>query len=137
MYFYEAIQKCDINELVSYFLKLCKNSPDINHTEKCIRSALSDMKSIQAIKSEHEIIKIERVQTEDEEYDAVFMLDKETDTKFGLEINPWKYTLGYSVDEISLSDYGYEKYVSLVLWEMTWFGYDEKTIQTHVKSWES
>ena len=59
MYFYEAIQKCDINELVSYFLKLCKNSPDINHTEKCIRSALSDMKSIQAIKSEHEIIKIE------------------------------------------------------------------------------
>lgn len=136
MYFYEVIKNCDIDEVVYYFLKLCDNSPDIKRTEKCIRCAISDMKSIQAVKSEYEVIKIERTQTESEEYDIVHMLDKTTDIKYGLEINPWKYTLGYSVDENSLSNYGYEKYASLVLWEMTWFGYDEATIQAHEKTWE-
>ena len=137
MYFYEVVKKCDIDELVCCFLNLCTNSPDIDLTEKCIRSAISDMTSIRAIKSKNEIIIIERVQTENEDYDNVYMLDKETDIKYGLEINPWKHTLGFSVDENNLSDYGYEKYASLVLWEMTWFGYDEDTIQTHVKSWET
>lgn len=137
MYFYEVIKNCDIDEVVYYFLKLCENSTDIKQTEKCIRCAISDMKNIQAVKSKYEVIKIERIQTESEEYDIVHMLDKTTDVKYGLEINPWKYTLGYSVDENSLSNYGYEKYVSLVLWEMTWFGYDEATIQAHVKKWET
>ena len=55
---------------------------------------------------------------------------------FGLEANPWANTLGYKVDECSLSFYGYEKFVAFVLWEMTWLGYDEKTIQEKVESWD-
>ena len=136
MYFYEVIEKCDIEEVVSCFLKMCTNSPDIEHTEQCIRHAIADINAIEPVKSDSEVIQIERVQTDEEEYDAVHMFDEASDTKYGLEINPWKYTLGYTVDEKSLSEYGYEKFVSLALWEMTWFGYDEKTIQDHVKSWD-
>ena len=33
MYFYEVIEKCDIEEAVRCFLKMCVNSPDIEHTE--------------------------------------------------------------------------------------------------------
>jgi hypothetical protein len=40
------------------------------------------------------------------------------------------------VDESSLSFYGYEKYAALVLWEMTWFGFDEETIQERMKTWD-
>ena len=134
MYFYEVIEKCDIEETVHYFLKMCVNSPDIEHTEQCVRHAIADIKAIEAVKSGSEVIQIEKVKTDEEEYEAVHMFDEASDTKYGLEINPWKYTLGYTVDEKSLSEYGYEKFVSLVLWEMTWFGYDEKTIQDHMKS---
>jgi hypothetical protein len=136
MYFYEVIEKCDIEEAVRCFLKMCVNSPDIEHTEQCIRHAIADIKAIETVKSDSEVIQIERVKTDEEEYDAVHMVDEASDTKYGLEVNPWKYTLGYTVDEKSLSGYGDEKFVSLVLWEMTWFGYDEKTIQDHVKSWD-
>ncbi len=137
MYFYETIEHCDINKVVSNFLELCVNSPDLNRTEQCIRSTISELKNIEAIKSDSEILEIKRVSEEDEEFDDVHMIDTTDNTKYGLEINPWKYTLGYTVDERSLSDYGYEKFVSLLLWEMTWFGYDEETIQNHVKSWET
>ena len=33
----------------------------------------------------------------------------------------------------SLSDYGNEKFTTLILWEITWFGYDEQTIQDRLK----
>lgn len=38
------------------------------------------------------------------------------------------------MDEKSLSDYGNEKFITLILWEKTWFGYDEKKIQERLKS---
>jgi len=136
MYFFEVIEKCDLDRAVGLFLELCVNSPDIRHTEQCIRHALAEMKHMEAVRSDSEVIEISRIRTETEEYDAVRMLDRTTNIKYGLEINPWKDTLGYCVDESSLAEYGYEKFVSLVLWEMTWFGYDEDAIQEHVKSWD-
>lgn len=136
MYFYEVIEKCDIEKTICYFLDMCVNSPDIKHTEQCIRNAITDIKNIEAIKSDEEVIMIDRVQTEKEKFDAVFMIDKTTNIKYGLEINPWKNTLGYTVDGKSLSENGYEKFASLVLWEMTWFGYDEETIGEHIKTWD-
>ena len=48
---------------------------------------------------------------------------------YSLEANPCAKTIGYIVDEKSLSIYGNERFATLVLWEMTWFGYDEETIQ--------
>ena len=48
---------------------------------------------------------------------------------YSLEANPCAKTIGYIVDEKSLSIYGNERFATLVLWEMTWFGYDEETIR--------
>lgn len=70
---------------------------------------------------------------EDEEYDAVCLLDITGKGVYSVEANSWAKTIGYIVDEGS---YGNEKFATLVLWEMTWFGYDEKTIQEKIQSWE-
>ncbi len=47
-----------------------------------------------------------------------------------------KLTLGYLVDSSSVSEYGKEKFAVLVLWDMTWFGYDDEKIQAEVMSWK-
>ena len=73
---------------------------------------------------------------EDKEFDVVCLLDINENEIYSVEANPWAKTIGYIVDEESLSVYGYEKFAALVLWEMTWFGYDEKTIQKEIQSWE-
>ena len=83
MYFYEVIEKCDIEEAVRCFLKMCVNSPDIEHTEQCVRHAITDIKAIEAVKSDSEVIQIERVKTDEEEYDAVHMFDEASDTNTG------------------------------------------------------
>ena len=139
MYFYELLNQCDIEFAISLFLEMCVNSPDIKHTEEAVRSAVADMKKLEAKKSDCEILGIERIESldeDDEDYDAAYMYNTNENIKYGFEVAPWDWTLGYMVDETSLSLHGSERFVALVLWEMTWFGYDEETIQEHIKSWE-
>jgi len=136
MYFYEVIEKCDRQSLVNEFLMLCENSPDIKLTEKRFRNTIMSVSDIEANISDTQIIIIKKIQTDTEIYDRVYLFDLSEKMEYGLELNPWSNTLGCLVDESSLYFYGYEKYVALVLWEMTWFGFDEETIQERVKSWD-
>ena len=56
---------------------------------------------------------------------------------FGIEITPWKEVLGWIVDADTLLIYSKEVFTAAVLWEITWFGYDETIIQKKVESWNS
>ena len=49
------------------------------------------------------------------------------DCTFLLRVDQKKY------DDKEIENYEREYFVSLVLWEMTWFGYDEETIQNRWK----
>ena len=137
MYFYEVIKECDIELVIREFLLLCDASPDIKHTEKLIRNAIMSLYEMEAKTSDKRIIIIEKVTQNEifDEYDRVYVLDTSDNTAYGLEITRWSDTLGYKVDDNSLLFYGYEKLTALVLWEITWFGYDEATIQERVRSW--
>lgn len=134
MYFYEVIEKCDLELVVREFLTFCDNAPDIKATEQAIRNAIMTLDRMEPVISNTGILYAARV--EDEEYDAVHLFDTAEDEVYGVEANPWAETIGYIVDEKSLSVYGNEKFAALVLWEMTWFGYDEETIQEEINSWE-
>ncbi len=136
MHFYEVIEKCDRQSLVNEFLMLCENSPDIKLTEKRFRNTIMSVSDIEANTSDTQVIIIKKIQTDTEIYDRVYLFDLSEKMEYGLELNPWSNTLGCLVDESSLSFFGYEKYAALVLWEMTWFGFDEDTIQERVKSWD-
>lgn len=136
MYFYEVIEKCNLEEVVKEFLSFCNDSPDISVTEKGIRNVIEKLNEIEAITSNTNILFIEKVETEVETFEAISLFDTVKKEIYSIEVNPWAETLGYIVDEKSLSVYGKERFMALVLWEMTWFGYDENSIQEVVKSWD-
>ena len=136
MYFGEMLSNCDIENVICIFLGLCTKSPNINLTEERIRNALRNMLALDPVIDNDKILVIETVQAEVESYEAVRMLDTKEGQKYGIEVNPWSDTLGYTVDVKSLDAYGIDKFAALVLWEMTWFGYSEDVIQEKAKSWD-
>ncbi len=137
MYFYEIIKLSDKKSVVREFLKMCTDSPDIKLTEKRVTKALNTICKMEPNICNDYIICIEKTEDLDDEdiYDHVYALDKNDNEKYGLEINPWMNTIGYLVDDDSLAAYGREMFVALVLWEMTWFGYDNETVQKKAESW--
>lgn len=135
MYFYELLEKCDLELVIQEFLVFCVDAPDIKATERKIRNTIKILSEIEAIKSNVDVLIIEEVRNERETFDAVYLINENEQEYYSIEANPWANTLGYIVHEKSLSFHGMERFAALVLWEMTWFGYDENSIQEKVKSW--
>lgn len=136
MHFYEVLELCNENILTDEFLKLCTDSPDIQHTKEVFISFLKNLKKAKPNISNKMTIFIEQKKDFDGSfYEAVHALRENDPEKYGLEINPWTDTLGYRTDKDSIDKYGVEVYTALVLWEMTWFGFDEDSIQQKVKEW--
>lgn len=133
MYFYEVFGKCDLEVVVDEFLKLAVDSPDINVTEEVFRGAIKILNEMEPEKSDTEILCIEKIQESGWIDDNVYLLDTTDQKTYAIEASSWANILGCRVDEKSLSDYGNEKFTTLILWEITWFGYDEKTIQDRLK----
>jgi hypothetical protein len=133
MYFYEVFGKCDLEVVVHEFLKLAVDSPDINVTEEVFRRAIKILNEMEPVRSDTEILCIEKIQGEWTD-DNVYLLDITDQKTYAIEASSWANILGCRVDEKSLSDYGNEKFTTLILWEITWFGYDEKTIQDRLRS---
>ena len=132
MYFYEVFGKCDLEVVVHEFLKLAVYSPDINVTEEVFRRAIKILNEMEPVRSDTEILCIEKIQGEWID-DNVYLLDITDQKTYAIEASSWANILGCRVDEKSLSDYGNEKFTTLILWEITWFGYDEKTIQDRLR----
>lgn len=136
MHFYEVLELCNEKILTDEFLKLCTDSPDIQHTKEIFISFLKNLKKIEPNISDKMTIFIEQKKGFDGSfYEAVHALRENDSEKYGLEINPWADTLGYRTDKNSIGKYGAEVYTALVLWEMTWFGFDEDSIHKKVKEW--
>lgn len=127
MYFYEVMKKVDEEAAVREFLTFCEASPNIALTEKNIRKAIKSVKEIEPNISETEIIVIEKAE-DDEAYDRAYILDTSDKVTYGMEITPWAEILGCKVDVKSLEHCGCERFAALVLWEMTWLGFDDEKI---------
>ena len=132
MHFYELIEKCDLELVVNEFLSLCDKTPDVKSMEQAIRNVILNLREREPVISDTGILYAEKV--EDEEYSAVSLVDKTENEVYGIEAECWAKTIGYIVDEESLCVYGNEKFAALVLWEMTWFGYDEDVIRDVIQS---
>lgn len=136
MYFIDLLNDCDLNQVVVEFMKLMKPFTRKRRIRKKQKIKLNEVFNaitykIQPVYYDEFKICIEYVSDEEEDlhYEDVYGLDLITNTKYGLEINPWEQTLGYLVDDSSVAQYGKERFAALVLWEMTWFGYSNEAIQ--------
>ena len=77
---------------------------------------------------------IGHAENEDESYDYAYLLE-DNKQEYSFEVVPWDDVLGYALDTEEFEKYDKEYYAMLILWEITWFGYDEETIQNKMKSW--
>lgn len=136
MYFYEVLELCNEKNLTDEFLKLCTDSPDIQHTKEIFISFLKNLKKTEPNISDKMTIFIKQKKGFDGSlYETAHALRENDFEKYGFEINPWADTLGYLTDKDSIEKYGAEVYTALVLWEMTWFGFEEDSINKKVEEW--
>ncbi|MDR1895941.1 MAG: tetratricopeptide repeat protein [Prevotellaceae bacterium] len=61
----------------------------------------------------------------------------EEDQAYGLSIAPWGDWLGIDIAGTTIEDYSDEEIISHCLWEMTFFGYSQKTVQKTVDGWQN
>jgi hypothetical protein len=54
----------------------------------------------------------------------------EREVTFGLDFKPWNEWLGMNLEPNSLEEFSFEEIVAHCLWEMTFYGFDQTTIQT-------
>lgn len=138
MYFYELLHACNDSALTEEFLKLCQNSPDFNHTREVFTEFLKNIKNLAPELSEEWTLFITKEQDQNgQDYAHVYAKNPHENENFGIEITPWKEVLGWPVNPDSLASFDREVLTAAVLWEITWFGYDETAIQKKVESWNT
>ncbi|MDR1895534.1 MAG: tetratricopeptide repeat protein [Prevotellaceae bacterium] len=59
----------------------------------------------------------------------------EEDQTYDLSLTPWGDWLGMDIAGITIEDYSDEEIISHCLWEMTFYGYSQKSIQKEVEGW--
>ena len=138
MYFYNLLEKINFELVMQEYFSICDeesdcdDESDIKRTEHELMNALKCMHEIECIPLGEGILSVERVKCGEKICDDVKLSGKE---KLSVKFIPWGKTLGSIVDEESLKEYGKDKFAALVLWEMTRYGFDEKTRRLEFMSW--
>ncbi len=102
-----------------------------------IKKDVDDILNCQVEFSDDMIIQREDINDDDGifQYVDVSGFEAKTDTVYSLVATPWPKIAGYPVDESSAAAYGTDKTAALVLWEITFLGFDNDTIQKKVAGW--
>ena len=133
MYFYELLGKCNPDTLTAQFMQLCSDAPDPDALKSAFRNVLCRLKQIKPHQTAHVKIVMQHVQTGKEAFDSVFAEYENDPFRHGLMQNPWADTLGFPVDDAALAEP--EHFAARVLFEMTFLGFDEETIQQRLREW--
>ena len=99
MYFYEVYGKCDLEVVVYEFLKLAVDSSDINVTEEALRRTIKILNEMEPVKSDTEILCIEKIQERGWSDDNVYLLDTTDQETYAIEAASWANILGCRIDE--------------------------------------
>lgn len=55
--------------------------------------------------------------------------------KYGLSVTPWSEVLGLAIENQTLTRFSQAEITALVLWEITFYGFDEDTIKKETDKW--
>lgn len=58
----------------------------------------------------------------------VYIIKPGTDIRYGLSFVRWEYCVGFYVDEAKFGSMPKEDYVAHILWELTYFGFDNESV---------
>ena len=115
----EAIKEL-YNGYSSTFYKLQNMQPKFDGENFCIKVD----KTFEWDIDENENI----IYTEDFYYN-VHGINTDTNQSYAIEFEPWGEWLGWDIDREQVKELSKEAYVAHILWEMTYIGFDENSIQ--------
>ena len=119
----------DIIEITYY------ESKDNKYIERkeLYRSIWHELLRIEPIKTEMTIIMKQIVEEFDNEIEIYYTIcaykKDDVNVTYAIELCHWAEWLGMEVLDKSLEEYGHHYFLANCLWEMTWFGFTEDTIQ--------
>lgn len=137
MLFYELISSADIEKCIEIYLGFCSDSPDIDTTRKSIEYTISVLQSSEYQKNDGMkimVYEIPDLKDETIRYDAASIVDVKDGRRYGFEAVPWDKISGTKICDESLCHYEKERIAAVVLWEMTWFGFDEESVEENFRS---
>ncbi len=128
MKFYELLAKEKDENIIKQIVKLY---PDEKKNKKGYERALRELRKIKPKKDTFSII-IENTRDGKEKYEHVS--GYQNGERYAIEFNSWENWLGMYVDMQSMYRLGELSFLAHAIWEMTWSGYSNKSIQ---KRWEA
>lgn len=133
----EVIKKYSINTIIDRVSEIYDNVEDSREGYTNLLNVLDKLKpcTIQNVM----VIHIKHVHTiwdeddiGDDIYENVFGISPDSDDTWALEYTTWDKWLGYEVDVKTLKNYSKIDIVAHCMWEMTWAGFDQKTIKSQI-----
>jgi len=121
--FKELVIACDPETVFE-----CLSSDYDDDRIRAYAEVIDKLLDLEPIKSEY-IICLQEVESEDEFYTEVFGVKNSCDLKWSLSMMKWSEWLGMKIHETSQAIYTKDQIICHCLWEMTFYGFDEKTIE--------
>lgn len=131
MYFYELVNKCDKNIIAQKFIEekeRYNETFDKNEVTKNVERCICNLREMDVVLNKKWTISVYEVPAEDdllETYDEVTAFCEDDEVGYSLVAIQWNEALGFLVDDKSIANYELNELVALILWELTWFGYEE------------
>ena len=112
--------------------------PDLGKGLKGYRKAFDALQKKEPVKTEFTICIEQCAEDENpnELFKYVFAVRPQDNINWGLCLIPWNECLGMQVSENTLRQFTPPQIVACVVWELTYFGFDEKTIKAQVQKWD-
>lgn len=104
--------------------------------EEKILGVIHEIVNSDASTSENCLLHVDYLPPDGEEDEAswdIYTTQEGNDSKYDVTLVPRSEQIGYSVDENCLSKYKLNDVAAAILWEITFFGWDEKTQTAKVK----
>ena len=126
MYVYELINSCDKEKLYQNFVDMCDGIHEKNSDDFML--LLQKLASIEPNISDSMCVYVSKEREVDGSvfYDVYGQSDEEPETLWALEASQWNNILGYKIAEESLQKYNECLVFAAILYEMTWFGYEQR-----------
>lgn len=130
--FSELIKKVNKEKTIHEFLEWCDEDPYSNEqTRSKLSDAIDTLRSMEPVCADGlYVIHIGMSEDEDRDYNYAYLLVENREDTYSFEVQSWGKVLGYEIFHKDVDEYNPEYLAALILWEITWFGYDECTIKS-------
>lgn len=138
--------KEDIEYIISFFAMIlddANNDHVLRHIKddkayKRMSSMIDELLSLD-VKGNDKILCTERIIDDfygkgEEYYFESYMIQKNDDAHYSLDFIDWREVIDSKIDERSIFKHGYLDVASSILWELSFIGYDLKSVQKVLKN---